>query len=101
MVSYDCLLIARELIGVGYLLDQSDKILSYDDSLTDDIDDYQDVDERFEDVDETIATFPNSLTELRQQSPLREPGTTTPPDYGLLEEVRYTVKLRPNCKCKL
>ena len=92
MVSYDCLHIAGELIGVEYLLDQSDKILSYDDSLTDDIDDDQDVDEGFEDVDETIATFPISLTELRQQSPLREPGTTTPPDYGLLEEVRYTCK---------
>ena len=92
MVSYDCLLIAGELIGVEYLLDQSDKILSYDDSLTDDIDDDQDVDEGFEDVDETIATFPISLTELRQQSPLREPLTSTPPDYGLLEEVRYTCK---------
>ena len=75
-----------------YLLDRSDKILSYDDSLTNDIDDDRDVDEGFEDVDETIATFPITLTELRQQSPLREPGTTTPPDSGLLEEVRYTCK---------
>ena len=75
-----------------YLLDQSDKTHSYNDSLTNDINDDQDVDEGFEDVDETIATFPISLTELRQQSPLREPLTSTPPDYGLLEEVRYTCK---------
>ena len=75
-----------------YLLDQSDKTHSYNDSLTNDINDDQDVDEGFEDVDETITTFPISLTELRQQPTLREPGTTTPPDSGLLEEVRYTCK---------
>ena len=75
-----------------YLLDRSDKILSYDDSLTNDIDDDRDVDEGFEDVDETIATFPILLTVLRQQPTLRENGTTTPPDSGLLEEVRYTCK---------
>ena len=75
MVSYDFILIANtphqsvqsELIGVEYLLDQSDKTHGYNDSLTNDINDDQDVDEGFEYVDETIATFPIPLTELSQQ----------------------------------
>ena len=75
-----------------YLLDQSDKTLSYDISLTNDINDDRDVDEGFEDVDETIATFPILPTEHRQQPTLRGNRTTTPPDSGLLEEVRYTCK---------